>query len=683
MAQEAHAIPGKLIVHFKDAASEQVALKYLSAESHFSSYPLSTDMHIDALDLGTVHAAVLAHEWLRKQQGVIAVQYDHRLNYRSTFPTDTMFAEQWYLHNSGGPGHLAGADIKGPEAWDSATGGLTAYGDTIVVAVIDVKFDLTHPDLNYFSNRNEIAHNGIDDDHNGYIDDSLGWNAYAHNDDVGSGAGAHATQLAGIVGAKHNGLNGIVGVNWGVKIMPLYTQAVESQAVEAYSYLVAMRKLYMTTGGTKGAFVVASNSSFGIDAPAPITDYPIWCAMYDSMGKYGIISAAATTNNHTDVDADGDMPTACLSNFMISVTSTNGMDIYAGYGYGDSTVDVAAPGIGIYSCMNGGGYGSGNGNSFASPMVAGEAALLLSYACTDFMDFYYSHPDSAILFIKQCIMSGVDVLPSLSGLVGTGGRINLYKGVQQMNGYSCAGCNSSIVVNFQNPSCYQSNTGQASVTNLSLGMPLRYQWSTGDTTASVSGLSQGTYFVSVTDTAGCVRINTIRLQDPLPMHVGTLSVVNAINSNPGSININGAGGASPYDYSIDSIHYQSPSLFSGLAADTYRVYIRDAHHCIYDTTVIVQHEVGIFSPNSELKCRLIENPAMEELNVEIGGIAGAAIDLQVYDLLGRPLMAPSSLLSSEQPHIQKIAISALPKGLYLLGVERDHALIKTLKFSKL
>jgi hypothetical protein len=79
----------------------------------------------------------------------------------------------------------------------------------------------------------------------------------------------------------------------------------------------------------------------------------------------------------------------------------------------------------------------------------------------------------------------------------------------------------------------------------------------------------------------------------------------------------------------------------------------------------------------------MENPVNEELSVEIGGLPGAEINLLVYDLLGRPLMAPISLLSSEQAHIQKIAISALPKGLYLLSVERDHALIKTLKFSKL
>jgi hypothetical protein len=85
--QEAHAIPGRLMVHFKDAGSAQQLLQDLSVKSHFSSYELSPDMHIDLLDLGTVHAAVLAHEWLQKQPGVIAVQYDHRLDYRATYPS--------------------------------------------------------------------------------------------------------------------------------------------------------------------------------------------------------------------------------------------------------------------------------------------------------------------------------------------------------------------------------------------------------------------------------------------------------------------------------------------------------------------------------------------------------------------------------------------------------------------
>jgi hypothetical protein len=70
---------------------------------------------------------------------------------------------------------------------------------------------------------------------------------------------------------------------------------IESIVVAGYSYAMEMRALYNATDGTKGAFVVSANSSFGVNNGNP-DNYPLWCAMYDSMGKYGILHATATAN---------------------------------------------------------------------------------------------------------------------------------------------------------------------------------------------------------------------------------------------------------------------------------------------------------------------------------------------------------------------------------------------------
>lgn len=69
---------------------------------------------------------------------------------RSTIPNDLSFPLQWNFYNDGTTGGIADADIDADEAWDITTGGLTALGDSIVIAVIDDGFDINHLDLNFW-----------------------------------------------------------------------------------------------------------------------------------------------------------------------------------------------------------------------------------------------------------------------------------------------------------------------------------------------------------------------------------------------------------------------------------------------------------------------------------------------------------------------------------------------------
>jgi hypothetical protein len=75
-----------------------------------------------------------------------------------------------------------------------------------------------------------------------------------------------------------------------------------------------------------GAFVVATNSSFGVNNGDP-ANYPIWCGMYDSLGTVGILSAGATMNSNLNVDVTGDIPTACPQDHLITVTNTTNQDL--------------------------------------------------------------------------------------------------------------------------------------------------------------------------------------------------------------------------------------------------------------------------------------------------------------------------------------------------------------------
>jgi len=361
-------------------------------------------------------------------------QFNHYVAPRETVPNDTQFGTMWDMKNTGQNGGTIDADIDATDAWDITTGGLTATGDTIVVAVIDGGFSLSHQDLNFWKNYNEIPNNGIDDDNNGYIDDFNGWNAYNSNGNITSDN--HGTHVAGTVGARGNNNLGVVGVNWGVKVMAIMgSSGNEAEVVEAYSYALDQRKLYNQSFGAAGAFVVSTNSSFGVDGGQP-ANYPIWCAMYDSMGVYGILSAAATANQNWNIDNVGDIPTACASPFMIAVTNTTRFDVKTtGAGYGATTIDLGAPGSSILSTTNNNGYNTLSGTSMATPHVAGAVALVLSAGCPAFINDYKMYPDSFAAIVRDMILDSVDVLSSLNGLCVTGGRLNIYRSVLAMENY--------------------------------------------------------------------------------------------------------------------------------------------------------------------------------------------------------------------------------------------------------
>ncbi len=281
---------------------------------------------------------------------------------------------------------------------------MTATGDTIIVAIVDDGFDINHEDLKFWKNYHEIPGNGIDDDNNGYIDDYDGWNAY--NTSGGITMADHGTHVSGIAAAQGNNSIGVTGVNLHVKIMPVQgSSTVESIAVAGYAYVLEMRSLYNETGGEKGAFIVSTNCSFGVDNGQP-EDYPIWGAMYDSLGMVGILNACATANHNLDIDVIGDIPTAFPSDFMISVTSTDKNDLKSDFAaYGLTTIDLGAPGSAIYSTRltSYGGYGYKSGCSMAAPHVAGAVAYMFSVANEEFMTAYHNDPAGMALVIRQYI----------------------------------------------------------------------------------------------------------------------------------------------------------------------------------------------------------------------------------------------------------------------------------------
>lgn len=419
-------VPHQIIVQFQKRTANDRQSEIFKLENITAIHQLSQRLTIWLCEIEDNMAEKEAVANLQKYPEVKYAQLNHKLELREVFPDDAEFSLQWCHHNTGQSGGVTDADIDTPSAWEQETGGITANGETIVLAIVDNGTYLPHPDLNFYKNILEIPGNGIDDDNNGFIDDYDGWNAYDHSGNPG--VGSHGTHVAGIAAAIGNNGIGVCGVNWNAQVMPVAgSSSSEATVVEAYGYVLEMRTRYNETDGTEGAYVVATNSSFGVNAGQP-EDYPVWCAMYDSLGLAGILSAGATANASWNIDEIGDMPTACDSEWMIAVTNTTDDDEKnASAGYGLVTIDLGAPGTTVYSTdTNTSGYSYKSGTSMATPQVCGAVGYLMSVLPAITLREYEESPGELALIIRDAILAGVDPLPDLTGTTVSGGRLNVY-----------------------------------------------------------------------------------------------------------------------------------------------------------------------------------------------------------------------------------------------------------------
>jgi len=452
-------VANEILVQLKEEVSSEELEQYISEKNWIDAQPelLFKALKVYRLQLRDRDAKTVLSD-LRSTSLFEEVQLNHiGIQRRDSIPMDGNYSAQWYLRQ-----------IEAPAAWDIATGGGTKGGDSIVIAIVDEGFDRSHPDLNFYQNPHEIAGNAIDDDQNGYVDDVNGWNCYDDNGSIL--VESHGTMIAGIAGATGNNVEGIAGINWRTQILPvLGLTSDEATVVKAYNYVYEMRRRYNETNGDSGAYVVVCNSSFGIDRAKP-ADYPLWCAMYETMGEVGILNVAATANWNQNVDVEGDIPTTCPSDYLVAVTSTNKSDFLStspGAAYGPVNIDIGAPGVSMFSTTINGNYTSKNGTSYAAPVVTGAIALMYSALCQDLENIRTSSPDSLALLIREYLLvDGVDQIASLDSKIASGGRINLYKTLRAVSDCFAVGedesydLNSDLIFpnpNFGNFSFYNAN----------------------------------------------------------------------------------------------------------------------------------------------------------------------------------------------------------------------------------
>jgi len=379
----------------------------------------AANINLIGYDTLTVNALKLLEE-IKKDPQVEYACFDISVESRGDMPDDPNLASQWGLFT-----------IGTEKVWELTKGGVSALGDTIVVAILDTGFDINHEDLkgNIWINKGEKPGDKIDNDQNGYIDDITGWNFIHQN--ATHIADNHGSSVAGIIGAKGNNGKGISGMNWHVKLMVFETRLV-SDIIAAYDYIIEQRERYNRTKGKQGAFVVTTNASFGVNK-IKCVDQPLWGEMYDRLGAAGILSVAGAANNPWNVDEVGDMPTTCKSDYLMTVLNTNPKDErYAGSAFGAVSIDMGAPGQNSFSTRNNNEYGVFHGNSAAAPHLAGAIALLYSIPRHKLADDAMAFPAQTAMKIRNLLLNNVDKVPSLVSLTSTGGRLNVFSSMLKL-----------------------------------------------------------------------------------------------------------------------------------------------------------------------------------------------------------------------------------------------------------
>ncbi len=340
--------------------------------------------------------------WAGRTQTIVSIEPDRALS-TLAIPNDASFGTLWGLNNSGRSPGVGNSDINAPEAWETTTG-----SRSVVVAVIDSGVDYTHPDLaaNVWTNPREVAGDGIDNDANGFVDDVRGWD-FANADADPMDDDGHGTHVSGTIGAVGNNAIGVTGVNWRVSIMGLKFLDAEgngytSDAVAAVKYATRMRRDF-------GVNVVAINASWGGETRSTALANAIAAA-----GRAGILFVTAAGNESSNNDRTPSYPANLSDDSVIAVAATNHSNRLAAFSnYGSTTVDLAAPGVGILSTVPGGGYASFSGTSMATPYVTGTVALMAA-----------ANPRATAAEIRSALLATVTPVAALSGKVATGGLLD-------------------------------------------------------------------------------------------------------------------------------------------------------------------------------------------------------------------------------------------------------------------
>ncbi len=360
-----------------------------------------------------------AVEQLQRSGLVVYAEPDYYIKKRLA-PNDSSYGIYWHLKNTGQAFGTAGNDINAEVAWNTSTG-----NGQVVVAVIDDGVMFNHPDLasNMWTSAGttRVVVAGDISGASGVLDDANGANLA-----IGRGIGEtsimpydlegsdHGTMVAGFVGAVGNNATGGSGVSWNVKIMGLKIEAPDL-STSTSSFVNAIR--YAIAKKAAGVNLRVINISYSGYFPSQA-----YKDVLEEANAAGILVVVAAGNDGSNDERVVGYPSGYKTPNLISVGALNRFNGRASFSNYGSLVHLFAPGQNVPTTSSRNFPSTGNiapyyryidGTSFASPIVAGAAALL-----------WMQYPNETMLQIKARLLNSTTPFLTTADSMA-GGKLNL------------------------------------------------------------------------------------------------------------------------------------------------------------------------------------------------------------------------------------------------------------------
>ena len=413
--------------------------------------------------------------------------------------------------------------IGAQAAWD-----VTRGDSSIVIAITDANFHLNHEEL--VGKYTIVSPNGSTD--------------YSHGTAVAITAAGRTNNAIGKSSIGFNSTLQLRAMNYNQVLEATYAGArVINMSWVASCSFSSYGQQVVTEAWANGSVLVAAAGNGTTCGGAANLVYP---AAFDhviavsSVGPYDnherVLGNAATTHQH------------------------------------NASVDICAPGYDVALSTAPGVYLTGNGTSFASPMVSGTVALMLAAnPCLT--------PDQ-VEMILEATAANIDAQnPAYIGQLGAG-RLNAGAAVAMAATFSTTALSGETTFACEDMS-------QAVVLDMTtIAAPFSIVWNTGDSTAMISNVAAGTYSAIVRDANGCVGVFETVVDTLSPIAIASTIVPVACNAdNTGNIETVVTGGHGSFTYAWNT--GASTEAIYNLTAGTYAVTVTDSKGCTASETFTV------------------------------------------------------------------------------------------------
>lgn len=427
-------VPNEILVQFEPDATPEMRAQIrpvgavLTETIHTAMMQRNGNGVIEKITLGSEMSVEQAVAYFSTKEGVLAAEPNYVFDIAAT-SNDPFYTNGslWGMSSDDAtitpsvPANNFGSQAE--KAWKNDQLG----SSNVYVGILDTGIQWDHPDLidNMWTNPFDAV-DGIDNDGNGYVDDVHGWDFAKNDSSIFDNAtdDSHGTHVAGTIGGTGGNATGVAGVNWDVSMISLrifYPFSMD-QTVKAFDYLTDLKIRH-------GLDVVASSNSWrgysysailhaAINRSAKADILMIGAAGNETINNDTnppYPASLSTLNNAVDPATGNILETAASYDGVIAVASIQSNGAISGFSnYGATSVDIAAPGTGIYSTLPTNTYGSYDGTSMATPHVSGAAALYKSV-----------YPTATAEEVKEALLTGARPTPSLNGKVVTNGRLDV------------------------------------------------------------------------------------------------------------------------------------------------------------------------------------------------------------------------------------------------------------------